>query len=119
MMRTLEYYILTLLLSIYRTFYLRSFFRCVLCFVAVMFTKIKESYNAQIDVLHCLQYRAHISVECIDHLGVDFRISNDIITCTCMCSLDLSDICFFWYSLSALRGPVSYTHLTLPTICSV
>ena len=64
-----------------------------------MFTKIKESYNAQIEVLHCLQYRAHISVECIDHLGVDFRISNDIITCICMCSLDLSEICFFWHSL--------------------
>ena len=49
----------------------------------------KESQNEQIGVLHFVQYRAHVSVECFEHLGVDPRISNDTITC----SLDSSERC--------------------------
>lgn len=39
-----------------------------------------ETLNAQIGALHFLQYLTHISVECIGHLGVDSRISNDTTT---------------------------------------
>lgn len=39
-----------------------------------------ETLNAQIGALHFLQYLTQILVECIGHLGVDSRISNDTTT---------------------------------------
>ena len=62
-------------------------FRNMLCFVKIMVTQ--KSQNAQYEVLHVSQYRAHVSVECFEHLGVDPRKPNETITC----SLDSSEIC--------------------------
>ena len=65
-----------------------------MCSVLWRLCFLEQAHNAQIGVLHRWQYRAHISVECFEHLGVDPRILEDTVTW----SLDSSEICFTSHS---------------------